>query len=47
MTSDKVLRVVMLFIIFFSDNFFIYLDKNKRQGVKGANVVVILHLIRL
>ena len=41
MTSDKVLRVVMLFIIlyFFSDNFFIYLDKNKRQGVKGGNVV--------
>ena len=44
MTSDKVLRVLMLFIIlyFFSDNFFIYLDKNKRQGVKGGNVVCYL-----
>ena len=44
MISDKVLRVVMLFIIlyFFSDNFFIYLDKNKRQGVKGGDVVYYL-----
>ena len=43
MTSDKVLRVLMLFIIlyFISDNFFIYLD-NKRQGVKGGNVVCYL-----
>ena len=39
MISDKVLRMVMLFIILY---FFIYLDKNKWQGVKGGNVVCLL-----
>ena len=43
MTSDKVLRMMMLFIIlYFFRQFFIYLDKNKRQGVKGGNVVCCL-----